>query len=138
MTPDPAETSRRLKAARWLAGGVDADGKPKQLKVAELAQRWPLPENGIKANRLEEIEQLKITAPPMELEKIAEALGLPHEWFSAELPAEARAEALQNAAAMVGPLLLAAAQAIRQAREQEPLDTDEPDLPEEDSGGGGG
>lgn len=82
--PAPAEISRRLKAARWLAGGVDQDGKPKQLKVAELAKRSPLPENKITANRLEEIEQLVITAPPMELDKIAEALGLPHSWFSAE------------------------------------------------------
>jgi len=82
--PSPAETSRRLKAARWLAGDTDKKGRPKQLKIAELAQREPLPENGISKNRLEEIEQMKITAPPMELEKIAVALDVPIEWFSTE------------------------------------------------------
>jgi hypothetical protein len=122
----PAEVSRRLKAARWLAGGVDAKGKPKELKVSELALRPPLPENGISANRLAEIEQLKITAPPMELEKIEEALGLPG-WFFAESPVGASEEAVRRAGEMLGPLLLGAAQAIRQERELEPPSTDEPD-----------
>lgn len=85
----PDEISRRLKAARWLAGGVDEKGKPKELKVAELAQIPPLPENGITANRIEEIEQLKVRGGgprPMELEKIARALGLPGDWFAAPDP----------------------------------------------------
>jgi transcriptional regulator with XRE-family HTH domain len=88
--PRPAEVSRRLKAARWLAGGLDEKGKPKPLSVKELAALRPLPENGISANRLEEIEQMKITAPPMELEKIAQALELPDDWFTAEAPQVSR------------------------------------------------
>ena len=127
--PHRAETSRRLKAARWLAGGVDAKGKPDELKREDLALRSPLPENGITANRLHEIEQMKIAARPMELDRIAEALGLPHEWFtSATLPV-ASAEAVRQSAEMLGPLLDAAAQAWMKAQEQAPQDTDAPDHP---------
>lgn len=115
-----------MKAARWLAGNTGEDGKPRPLSVKELAERAPLPQNSISANRLEEIEQLKVTAPPMWLEKIADALGVPHEWFSAENPIAANQEALRNAAALLEPLLLAGAQAHRQEREREPSDTDEP------------
>jgi hypothetical protein len=32
------EVSRRLKAARWLRGGVDSNGKPGALSRAELAR----------------------------------------------------------------------------------------------------
>lgn len=84
------EISRRLKAARWLAGGEHTDGKPKALAVEELAARQPLPTQGITANRLEEIEQLKITPPPMELEQIALALRMPTDWFSVEKVAPGR------------------------------------------------
>lgn len=77
------EISRRLKAARWLVGGEDARGKPTALSVEDLAAREPLPANRITSNRLEEIEQLKADARPMELDKIAEALGLPPWWFTA-------------------------------------------------------
>lgn len=83
---DRAEVSRRLKAGRWLAGGVDADGKPKQLSAADLAQRPPCVANKISANRIAEIEQLVVDARPMELEKIAECLGLPSLFASPELP----------------------------------------------------
>lgn len=78
---DLVEVSRRLKAARWLAGGVKDNGKPAELKASELARRDVLVENGITANRIEEIEQLKVTPRPMELEKIAQALGVPRDWF---------------------------------------------------------
>jgi transcriptional regulator with XRE-family HTH domain len=91
---DPVEISRRLKAGRWLAGGVRADGKPTALTTAELAKRSPLPQNGISVNRLEEIEQLKVSngPRPMELEKIAEALGLPAAWFETDAPSVSRGE----------------------------------------------
>lgn len=81
---DPAEISRRLKAARWLAGGVNDKDQPRALDVNELAQRAPLPDNNITANRIREIEQLEAKARPMELDKIAEALGMPADWFTVE------------------------------------------------------
>lgn len=75
------EVSRRLKAARWLAGDVGPDGKPRALSVAELAQRDELVNNRISANRLEEIEQIKTQARPVELREIARALEVPEQWF---------------------------------------------------------
>ena len=84
VSPPPAEVARRLKAARWLAGSVDANGKPRPLSTRELAARPPLPANRITANRLEEIEQMKITPPPMELERIALALGVPVYWLTSD------------------------------------------------------
>lgn len=74
--------SLRLKAGRHLAGGVGEDGKPAALTVAELAEQPDLVANGITRNRLEEIEQIKTSARPMELERIAVALGLAPDWFA--------------------------------------------------------
>lgn len=92
MPGDRALISLRLKAARWLAGTVQeapakrAGDEPKRtvntLRVEELAKRRPLQDNGITKNRLEEIEQLKVDARPMELDAIAAALGLPNTWFA--------------------------------------------------------
>lgn len=125
----PAEVSRRLKAARWLAGDIDEQGKPKALSTRDLAQREPLPSNGISANRIEEIEQLKLAdgPRPMELEKIAQALGLPHEWFFADVATAASSAALRSAAELLGPLLLSAAQASRLEPEREQPDRVAPD-----------
>lgn len=75
------EVSRRLKAARWLAGDVDANGKPRALPIADLAQREELVSNRVSANRLEEIEQMKTAARPVELREIARALEVPETWF---------------------------------------------------------
>lgn len=80
---DRPEVSRRLKAARWLAGGVNDKGQVFALETRDLAQCPQLVENKISVNRLEEIEQLKVDARPMELDKIAEAMGLPASWFRA-------------------------------------------------------
>jgi transcriptional regulator with XRE-family HTH domain len=80
--PSAIEISSRLKAARWLVGS--SGSKPAPLSVEELVQRKPLKKNKITKNRIEEIEQAKTEARSMELEKIAEALGLPHAWFTAE------------------------------------------------------
>lgn len=80
---DRPEVSRRLKAARWLAGSLNDKGQVAPLEVRELAQRDQLKENRISSNRLEEIEQLRVDARPMELDKIAEAMGLPSSWFRA-------------------------------------------------------
>lgn len=78
-----AEVSRRLKAARWLAGGIDEKGRPAPLSPQELAAREPLVRNGITANAIMEIEQLIRRPRPMELRTIAEALGLRGDWFTA-------------------------------------------------------
>lgn len=72
-----------MKAARYLHGR-EGDRGAAPLPVAELAQREPLRSNGISANRLEEIEQMKAHGRPMELEKVAQALGLRVDWFTAE------------------------------------------------------
>lgn len=74
--------SRRLKAARWLRGGVNDKGQPIPLTTTDLAAHPALSENGIGANALNEIEQLRRpNIAPMHFEKIAEALGLPRAWF---------------------------------------------------------
>jgi transcriptional regulator with XRE-family HTH domain len=77
-----SELSARLKAARWLAGVPDENGRPRQLSVAALVQMEPIKRNKITKNRIEEIEQTKAEARLMELEKIAEALDTPVEWFT--------------------------------------------------------
>jgi hypothetical protein len=136
VTPD--EISRRLKAARWLLGSL-VDGKAKALTTAELAAHPVLIANRISKNRLEDIEQLRINGGPRrwELEQLEEALGLPG-WFGVLDEKRATDEAVARAGELLGPLLLAAGRALHQAREQEPPDTDEPDLPEEGAGGGDG
>lgn len=84
---DRAEISRRLKAARWLAGGVDEKGRPLPLSPEDLAQREQLKRNGITANAISEIERLVKDARPMELREISDALGLSRAWFTADEPA---------------------------------------------------
>jgi len=86
---DRAADSRRLKAARWLAG-KDRRNKRGQLialPVTELAEMEPLKRNRISASRLEEIEQERTEARDMELEKVAEALGLPTSFLLEGSPA---------------------------------------------------
>lgn len=157
---DPVEVARRLKAARWLAGGVDPKGKPVQLKVSELAQRDPLPQNRITSNRIEEFEQLVAVARPMELEKIAQALDLRQDYFVIERGAAADGllqalylgvseeaalaetlardptdEDINQAAALVGRRVLEAARAARQARAPGQLRPAAPDRPDQAAGG---
>lgn len=79
---DAAEISRRLKAARWLAGGLDEKGRPAPLSPEALAQREPLRRNRITANRISEFERLVSEAREMELAVIAEALGIPVSFFT--------------------------------------------------------
>lgn len=76
-----AEISRRLKAARWLRGGVDEKGRTTPLSPEALAQLEPLRRNGISANAVAEIERMVKDARPMELREIREALDLPEDWF---------------------------------------------------------
>lgn len=82
---DRSTVSRRLKAGRWLAGhDRNSRGQLIPLSADELAKRPPLLANRISANRIEEIEQEKVEARQMELEKIAQGLGLETTWFDAE------------------------------------------------------
>lgn len=90
MALDRAAVSLRLKAGRHLAGRVDDKGRAIPLPVAELAERDVLRENGISRNRLEEFEQMRLDARPMELEKVAAALDLPSDWFVSDDPVRRR------------------------------------------------
>jgi len=98
MNPDDAdrrlEISLRLKAARWIRGYRDSRGKPSAVTTGALAEIEPLKSNGITKNRLEEIEQGKVLARPMELEAIARALKLPRDWFEQGAEASTRLDAL--------------------------------------------
>ena len=86
---DRLTVSLRLKAARHLAGRMSDKRKEAiPLPVADLAAHPLLVENGISRNRLEEIEQMRVDARPMELDQIALALNVPG-WFR---PPEAAAD----------------------------------------------
>lgn len=83
-----AEIARRLKAGRWLAGGLRGGamrGKTgyevTALSPKELADRPPLAENEITATKLGAIERMERHATPMELERIALGLGMPADYF---------------------------------------------------------
>lgn len=83
--PDPQEDTRlqvslRIKAARHLRGARKSEGKREgavALSTAELARHPVLVSNSIARTRIEDIEQMKVDARPMELEKLAEALEVP-------------------------------------------------------------
>jgi hypothetical protein len=79
---DPLQVSRRLKAARWLAGtATDANGKPLALTADELAKREPMASNGLTANAIGELERMTRVLRPMEIRIIASALGVPYSFF---------------------------------------------------------
>jgi hypothetical protein len=103
--PSRAETAARIKAARWLASEeTDSEGKPKPLPVKQLVEREPAKGN-LTVNRVEAIERAAVKAKPMELEKIAEALRLPHAWFTAPLDQLARPDiALERADRLLSAL----------------------------------
>lgn len=87
MTPGREQVSRRLKAARWLAGaGRNDRGQLVPLDVRELEEREPLQRNRITANRIRDMEQERVDARELELEAIAEALGVPADWFERAEP----------------------------------------------------
>ena len=75
------DVALRLKAALWLAG---RRGRPDTkedpvvaMSTAELAQHELLVQNDISRSKLDEILRLRREAKPMELQVIADALGLP-------------------------------------------------------------
>lgn len=80
MARDRERDSRRLKAARALAG----------VTVPELAARAPVKANGITANLIGETERQERDARPMELRVIAEGLGLPEWLLTGEITSEAQ------------------------------------------------
>lgn len=139
MEMDRETISRRLKAARWLAGtGRNGKGTLVPLPAAELARHELLVRNGITASRIEEIEQERVDARPMELEKIGLALGVSEGWFDVGERGRVSDEQLRRAAELLGPQLLAAARAVQQAQAQEQADTDERDRLGEAGEGGAG
>jgi hypothetical protein len=82
------EIARRLKAGRWLVGGLEATGKgrtpirAKALSLQELAARPGMAENEITASLLGTIERMERHTTPMQLTVIGQALGLGDEWFA--------------------------------------------------------
>lgn len=116
-----AHISRRLKAARWLAGDTDEKGSPRPLSPAELVKRDAMIDYGITRNRVEEIEQCKARATRGDLEALIDALELPDDWFAGLYPAEAlRGEVNPDS---LGAALLALAAGVR-AHRQESQDPD--------------
>lgn len=80
----------RLKAARFLAGQLQESKKGKEavaLPVKDLIKREPLRANRYAVDRIEGYEQMRIVPRPMDLERMAEALEVPAQFFVAESPA---------------------------------------------------
>lgn len=106
-TPDrKLQVSLRLKAARWLAGARNSKGAAAPMSIEKLAATPDLHENGITKNRLEDIEQMKVDARPMELERIGQALGV-------NLDDLKRAPAVSDAAAEMLSQVLGQLEAMR-------------------------
>jgi len=81
----------RLKAALWLAGRRGKPGTREDpvvaMTTAELAEHPLLVQNDISRSKLDEVLRLRREARPMELQVIADALGLPTSFLLAEQPA---------------------------------------------------
>lgn len=87
-----ARISARLKALRWLLAHPQPANnqlgyKVEPISTKELATRWDgLRENGITASMLGRSERMERETRRMELYTIAEALGLPRDYFTREDP----------------------------------------------------
>lgn len=85
-----AELARRLKAARWLAGGVREAEKGRAgyevyaITADELASRPGMAENQMTASKIGSIERMERHTPPMEVTVLARVLGMPETWFSGD------------------------------------------------------
>lgn len=102
---DRGRVSRRLKAARWLAGTARNErGQVLPAAPAELAADPALRADRITANRIRDLEQERVDARPGELEALAAALGVPAGWFTADDPLPV-VPAPDPAAALVQALL---------------------------------
>lgn len=139
-----AEIARRLKAARWLAGTVEPSAKGKtgyavaELTQVQLAQHPDLRANEITASLIGAIERMERPPRPMELEQIALALGQPPDYFRALGRVKPSDEDLRRAAELLGPQLLAAAQALLLERDREQQGTGARGRPAAGEGGGAG
>lgn len=91
-----------MKAARYLRGGLNGKGKPTPMSVAELIALPKLAENKVAQNRVEDIEQMKVEARPIELDLISDALDLPGDWFYGDDPARRFAAGARREAARRG------------------------------------
>lgn len=113
-----AEIARKLKAARWIAGGLTPSSTGKSshavhaLEPKDLAARPPLPDNRITASMIGSIERMERHTTPMELEQIARALRLPRDYF-----APVRSDPVA-AFEILAPELLAGAQELHRAQEE--------------------
>lgn len=131
-----AEIARRLKAARWLAGGVrrsdDERGKTGwevyALSTRDLAARPGMAENQLTASKIGTIERMERHTPPMELVVLARALGVPSGWFTID-QSPLTDEQIRDAAELL-PRLLEAAQALQRGRAPGAPPPDEQDPPD--------
>lgn len=92
------QVSLRLKAARYLAGRRAASdskqpGEAVALTAEELAEHPIMVENVITLNRIRDYEQMKARLRRMELEKLADALGVSHDFLLS--PLKPRSEKLR-------------------------------------------
>jgi hypothetical protein len=124
----------RLKAALWLAGRRGKPGTREDpvvaMTTAELAEHPLLVNNDISRSKLDEILRLRREARPMELQVIAEALGLPpafllderavHETAGLSDSRRDLADALQTIRTLVEYLGGAAGDTPAQARQSAP------------------
>lgn len=147
MTPlniDRVELSRRLKAARWLAGGTDARGNPVDMTREELAQLPALVRNGITANELSEIERVNVKKDIFDyhLTSIIDALDLPEAYFGEVSPRQSeilkrleRIEALLAEARAADQQQQSAEERWDEATRapREPDDSSQPPAPEDDA-----
>lgn len=123
-----AELARRLKAARWLAGGTRPNVKGKAgyevtaLTPEDLAKRPGMAENQITASKIGSIERMERHTPPMEIATIARALGLPETWFASDRRELASSPAFETLVQLLGDLGLVpdTSQAESPARESGP------------------
>lgn len=83
----------RMKALRELLGRVEPTTKNKHgyrinaLSTRELAEAWDgLRENGITGSLIGSMERMDRHTTPMELRTIADALGLPRDYFTRKEP----------------------------------------------------
>lgn len=86
-----ARIATRLKALRWLLGHAEPAQnqlgyKPEPISTKDLAKWEGLRDNGITASMLGRSERMERKTRRMELHTIAEAIGLPRDYFTREEP----------------------------------------------------
>lgn len=108
------QISLRMKAARHLRGHAGMKGAT-PMPIEDVAKLPELVDEGVTANRLTEIEQMKVRAPRRsELEAFRAALGMPADWFAGLYPSD-RGAAVSGSLA---ELLLAVGEDVRALRRE--------------------